>query len=235
MARGVFIVGTDTEVGKTVITAGLALVLRKRGVSVGIIKPIATGCEKQEGNFYSEDAAFLAAAAGIPDDLAVTPFRYLSPVAPLVAATLEGPMLDSKTIVRSCQHVMGSYELTIIEGIGGLMVPITHQYFVRDLITDLGLPVIIVARLGLGTINHTLLTVEALKQRHCKIQGILLNTCTETVSTITERTNPAAIQHLSGVPIIGVLPFVKGLSIKQKEFGSLENDFQSSIKIEAIL
>ena len=227
MSKGIFIVGTDTNVGKTVVAAGFALLFKERGIKVGVIKPIATGCEKQGNGLHSEDAAFLAAAAGIENYRAVTPFRYSLPLAPQVAASLEGPVIDSKAVTRACHEVISRHEFTIIEGIGGLLVPITAKYFVRDLIADLDLPVIIVGRIGLGTINHTLLTIEALQGHHCEIQGIILNTTNAGAAGIAEKTNPAVFEELSGVPVLGVLPFIQGLNIKERTFGTLLNEFEN--------
>jgi dethiobiotin synthetase len=227
MSKGIFIVGTDTDVGKTIVAAGLALLLKKRGIKVGVIKPIATGCEKRGSGLYSEDAVFLATAAGIEDDRAVTPFRYALPLAPHIAAAREGNTIDNAAIARACREVISHNEFTIIEGIGGLLVPITAKYFVRDLITDLDLPVIIVGRIGLGTINHTLLTIEALRSHDCEIQGIILNTTNAGVAGIAERTNPAALKELSGVPVLGVLPYIQGLNIKERTFGLLLDEFEN--------
>jgi dethiobiotin synthetase len=235
MTKGVFIVGTDTDVGKTVVTAGLALLLKERGTKVGIIKPIATGCAKINGALHSEDAAFLAAAAGIEDDREVTPFRYALPLAPHIAAAREGKTIDSAAITRACREVISRHEFTIIEGIGGLLVPITAKYSVRDLIADLDLPVIIVGRIGLGTINHTLLTIEALQGRHCEIQGIILNTANDEEAGVAEKTNPAALKELSGVPVLGVLPYISGLNIKERSFGALLNEFEKCITVENVM
>jgi dethiobiotin synthetase len=232
MSKGIFIVGTDTEVGKTVVSAGLTLILKKRGIRVGVVKPIATGCELRNGEHYSEDAAYLAAAAGLDDDRSVTPFRFSLPLAPHVAAKLDGTTIDTSAVTRACRDVINRHEFTIIEGIGGLMVPITNKYFVRDLIADLDLPVIVVARAKLGTINHTLLTVESLRDRYCDIKGIILNTCIKRAVTVAEQTNPAVVQELSGVPVLGTVPYIDGLNIKEKTFGSLCDEFDRCIDFE---
>jgi dethiobiotin synthetase len=235
MPKGVFIVGTDTNVGKTVVAAGLVLLLKKRGTKVGVIKPIATGCEKRGSGLHSDDAAFLAAAVGIEDDRAVTPFRYALPLAPHIAAAREGNIIDSAAITHACREVISGHEFTVIEGIGGLLVPITGKYFVRDLIADLDLPVIIVGRIGLGTINHTLLTIEALRSHDREIQGIILNTTNAGAAGIAEKTNPAALEELSGVPVLGVLPYISGLNIKERTFGLLLKEFENRIDLKNVM
>ncbi|MBN1493303.1 MAG: dethiobiotin synthase [Candidatus Omnitrophica bacterium] len=235
MNKGIFIVGTDTEVGKTIVSAGLIRVLRKYGKDTKALKPIATGCEQRDGGLYSEDAALLAAAAEIKDDREVTPIRYSLPLSPHVAATLEGSAIDVKALLKMCASYIKNNEFTVVEGIGGLLVPITRDYFVSDLIADLGLPVIVVGRVNLGAINHTLLTVEALKKRSLTIKGIIFNTLQERETTTVEKTNPAVIRELTHVPMLGVLPYIRDIDIARCEFGSLAKAFEENIQIDGLL
>ncbi|MFC1808604.1 dethiobiotin synthase [Candidatus Omnitrophota bacterium] len=235
MSKGIFVVGTDTEVGKTVISAGLAFVLKKRNINVRVIKPIASGCEKVSGELQSEDAAFLAAAIGFSNDKEITPFRFALPLAPHVAATLEGTSINKDQLCKFCKDSIEHNDFTIIEGIGGLMVPLTEDYYVSDLVCDLALPVVVVSRVNLGAINHTLLTIEALRNRNVIIKGIILNTLDDKEITVAEKTNPAIIRELSGVTVLGVVPYIKGLNIRQKNFSTLPEDFENCIHVESII
>ena len=157
---GIFITGTDTGAGKTVAAAGLALALRARGIKVGVMKPVATDCQGS-GKLVSLDAAFLMEAAENEFPPLISPSRFRNALAPHVASIVEKKEVDFKKIYDAYRELQRHYDFIIVEGIGGLLVPITKDYFVSNLIREFRLPVVIVARAGLGTINHTLLTVDA--------------------------------------------------------------------------
>ncbi|MDP2935542.1 MAG: dethiobiotin synthase, partial [Dehalococcoidia bacterium] len=153
-ARGIFVTGTDTGVGKTVVAAGLAAALKARGVNVGVMKPVQTGD-------YPGDAAVLRLAAGVDDPLnLILPCYLQAPLAPAVAALLGDRPVSPALIMEAFQELCQRHEFMIVEGVGGLMVPLLDGYSVADLIVAMGLPALVVARPGLGTINHTLLTIK---------------------------------------------------------------------------
>lgn len=235
MNKGIFITGTDTDVGKTVISAGLALVLRDRGMKVGVMKPVATGCYGGEGRLVSQDAAFLMEAAQNEYASLTSPARFRNPLSPNVAAMLEKKEVDVQGILKSYRELQKHYDFLIVEGIGGLMVPLKKDYYVANLIRDMGLPIVIVSYAGLGAINHTMLTVDASMIRGLEVRGIIFNRVSATNYSLAELTNPKVIHDLSGVPILGSLPDVEGLNMDSCQFGKLKEVFRERIQIDKIL
>lgn len=175
MRKGIFILGTDTGVGKTVVAAGLTLALRSRGIRVGVMKPIATGCLGHTGRLVSIDAAYLMEAALMDSPVLVNPVRYRSPVAPSVAAVVEKVEVNIDQIVEAYKKLQKEFDFIVVEGVGGVLVPIKENYFVSNLLDALELPALLVTASKLGTINHTLLSVEALLSRGIEIVGIIMN------------------------------------------------------------
>src|SRR3990167_2155347 len=149
MNKGIFITGMDTGVGKTVVTAGLVLSLKHKGLDVGIMKPIQSGGRG--------DTEFLIKVSGVNDEIElINPYYLKKPLAPLTASEIEGVKIDITAIKNAFEELSRRHDIVIVEGIGGLLVPLTEDYFVSDLILELDIPVIVVSRVGLGTINHTL-------------------------------------------------------------------------------
>ncbi len=216
--KGLFITGTDTGIGKTLVSAGLARLLLNRGVSVGVFKPVASG------GIVSEDGKLLQAAARLPNSAYrdIVPFHYRQPLAPWVAGWKEG-RIDLAKIETAYQRAKAAYNFLIVEGVGGVQVPITRDFFVTDWMTQWKLPVLIVARAGLGTINHTLLTVEALKRRKIKVVGVLVNGYTG--KGAAEKTNVKALKKLLKVPVYGPLKcdlrYRKDLDLLSKDMAKL--------------
>ena len=182
MKAGIFITGTDTDVGKTVVAVGLALALKERGLKVGVMKPIATGCHGDDRHLISSDAVCLWEAAENEYPTLTNPIRFRNPLAPHVASSLEKKEVDLKQIRRAYQELQKQCDFMIVEGIGGLFVPITRDYFVANMIREFNLPLVIVSRVGLGAINHTLLTVDAALIRGFDIKGIIFNRKGRTLS-----------------------------------------------------
>ncbi len=235
MKAGIFITGTDTDVGKTVVSAGLALVLRARGLRVGVMKPVATGCYGGDGRLVSQDAAFLMEAAQNEYPPLTSPARFRNPLSPNVAAMLEKKEVDIPAILKSYRELQKHYDFLVVEGVGGLMVPLKKDYYVANLIRDMGLPIVIVSYAGLGAINHTLLTVDAATIRGLEVRGIIFNRVSVTNYSMAELTNPKVIHDLSGVPILGTLPDVEGLNMDNCQFGKLKEIFQERIQVDKIL
>ncbi len=235
MKPGIFITGTDTGVGKTVVAAGLALALRARGVKVGVMKPVATGCRGSDGCLISDDAVYLWEAAENEYPYLTNPFRFRNPLAPHVAATLEKREIDLKKIHSAYQELQKHYDFMIVEGVGGLLVPITKDYFVSHLIREMQLPLLIVARSGLGSINHTLLTLDAAVIRGFQIRGIIFNRVPVVNCSLADMTNPKVIHELSGVPVLGTLPDIEDLDVETCRFGFLREVFEERISIEKIM
>jgi dethiobiotin synthetase len=209
---GIFITGTDTDVGKTWVAAGLTAALRERGINAVYFKPIQSGCPIQEGRLIPTDARLAREVAGLTEPLEVlTPISLRLPLAPGVAATQAGVEVDLKRIAAGVRDLASRYEFLVVEGAGGLYVPLAGtQFLVLDLIRWLGLPLAVVAKSGLGTINHTVLTVKAALAAKIPVAGVILNRYPQKPG-LTEETNPGVIAALTGVPILGRLPEVPDL------------------------
>ncbi len=211
MKSGIFFVtGTDTGVGKTHVTALLLAELRRQGVRAGAMKPIACGADGRN------DARTFRELMNREVPLAqLNPVYLRQPLAPSVAAKLSGRRVDLDTIRASYRVLASVYCPLFVEGAGGLLVPIRDDYFIADLAREMGAPLLIVARLGLGTINHTLLTVRQAQAMGLKVAGIILND-TRGRRGLAERTNITEVPRLCGVPLLGVIPHGKpGKSARQ--------------------
>lgn len=206
MTRGIFITGTDTGVGKTYIAERIAVELRAHGLDVGVMKPAETGCRLRDGRLIPGDALRLMSAAECKDSLElVNPYRFRQPVAPAVAAGIIKEKIDPKKIIAAYRTLSARHEFMIVEGAGGIMVPLSACYAFRDLAHAIELPVVIVARPGLGTINHTLLTILALQERRIAITGIIINYVDERRAGLAERTNPSVIMEMSKIKVLGTV------------------------------
>lgn len=220
MKAGYFITGTDTGVGKTIVTAAILRSFIKKGLKVGAMKVIETGCINKDGILVPSDGMFLRDMAEMNDSIdLITPIKLENPLSPLVASRLEDTEVDIDRIFKSFESLRKKYDYLLVEGVGGLMVPISKQekkkstfYFVRDLIKDMQLPVILVTRPTLGTINHTLLTIEALKNKKIPIKGYIINFSEPAKNDIAEKTNPEILRELVDIPCLGVLPYLTELN-----------------------
>ena len=196
---GVFVTGTDTGVGKTVIGCAIAEALRRRGIDVGVMKPIETGVGVQG----PLDAIALVEAAGSTDPLdLVCPQRFELPAAPDVAAAREGRRVDLAAIRTAFRTLRGRHAFLLVEGAGGLLVPIAPGYAMADLMGELGLPVLVVARASLGTVNHTLLTLEAIERRALPLAGVVISHGARRVSA-ADLENLATLRDQLGVRLLG--------------------------------
>jgi len=210
---GCFVTGTDTGVGKTLVTAALACHLKQGGVKVGVMKPVETG--SGAGSSTLSDGERLKAVVGSDDPLdLICPYRFPAPLAPLAAARQTGATIDPERIRASFETLAARYEILLVEGVGGVMAPLAERFNVLDLISLLGLPVVVVGRATLGGVNHALLTIEALRQRDIAIAGFVLNqpSASETLSHAQQsQATVSLVRELSEVPVVGPLPYRKGL------------------------
>ena len=197
--RGVFVTGTDTGVGKSVVAAAICAALAARGERVAAFKPVVSGLDEEPGEFGHDHEllASVAAAGQSPEEVA--PWRFGPPVSPHHAAELAGELIEPAELVEAARM----HELLVCEGVGGLLVPITPGYLVRDLAIDLELPVVVAARTGLGTINHTLLTVEAARTAGLRVAGVVM-TPWPGEPTDMERSNRATVERLGDVAVSGL-------------------------------
>ena len=200
--RGLFVTGTDTGVGKTEVAAALVAGWRARGLDVGAMKPAQSGVEDGERT----DADRLREAAGGADPMAlVCPYSLRAPLAPAVAARLEGVEISLDHVIACARELAARHRALVVEGAGGLLVPLTESHTYADLAVALGLPVLVVARAGLGTVNHCALTVEALRARGLGVAGVVLNRAAPGGDP-SEPHNAAEIERLTGARVLASLP-----------------------------
>ena len=208
-ARSVFVTGTDTGVGKTLVTATVVSALKAQSVNAGVMKPITTG--SADGHALSDPDWLISVTetADAPD--LVAPYRLRLAAAPLVAAAHANVAIDPSRITQAFQALSARHDCVFVEGIGGVLVPVTVDLFVVDLIKRLGLPVLLVARAGLGSINHTLLTLDCLRTRGVAILGLVFNHPTRPPAARDESDTIPTILRLSHVRSFGELPYCEGL------------------------
>jgi dethiobiotin synthetase len=197
--RGLFITGTDTGAGKTFVTAAIAASLSAAGEAVVVRKPLLTGMAEESTPQAPHDHQVLAASSGAhPNEIA--PLRFDPAVSPHLAAENAGVELDVQGIAESTLSAAGEDEVLLVEGVGGLLVPVSRTTSVADLAVALGLPVVIAARPGLGTISHCRLTVEALRQRNLDVRGIVMGPW-PTAPDMIEEDNLVTVAQTTGVPV----------------------------------
>ncbi len=202
------VTGTDTGVGKTLVTAAIAAALGARGVRVSVAKPVETGCPLVAGVRYPEDAATLVAAAATPDPLAIVcPYRFADPLAPMLAAARAATTIDVDALVRALATRAARTDICLIEGAGGVLVPLTSTTTYADLANALDAPVLLVVGSRLGAINHALLSLEALATRGLRVLGYVLNRLAPDGDPAVE-TNAALLRSLTAARCLGELPHV---------------------------
>ena len=205
-SRGIFITGTDTGVGKTIVSAAIALSLRKTGKRVAVLKPVTSGALTIDGKRVSEDAELLrwASACSAPDT-DIAPYLLLEPLAPSESAAREGVVIEVNTVGKAFERLSASHDFVIVEGAGGLLVPLAQDLLVVDLAAELSLPLVIVARPNLGTINHTLMTCECALSRGIEVLGVVINGQPEHPD-VAEEYAGRVIAEYAAVPVVAVLP-----------------------------
>lgn len=200
-----FVTGTDTEIGKTLISGALLHAMGAAGVRAAGMKPVAAGAEEREGVLRNEDVDFLyeAAPLKLPREL-TTPYLFRTPAAPHIAAALECQPIEPRRIVAAYEQVRAQAEAVVVEGVGGWRVPLTNSYDTSDLARQLGLPVILVVGLRLGCINHALLTAEAIAARGLRLAGWVANTVDPAMGHADG--NVEAIAARLNAPLLGRVP-----------------------------
>jgi dethiobiotin synthetase len=181
-----------------------------RGLNVGVMKPVTSGCREEGGCLVSDDAQLLCQAAGVAYSDDIAPYLLREPVAPAEAAKLEGVSIDFSRIREAYERLAACHDFMIVEGAGGLMVPLAGGMLVADLARYLELPLVVVARPNLGTINHTVLTCFAAGQMELRVAGVIINNFPETPG-LAERSAPHHIGSLCGAPVLGVWPHRDGI------------------------
>jgi len=205
MAKGIFITGTDTGVGKTVFSAALARLLADKGIKVGVMKPVTSGCQERNGQLVSADAELLAWSARVAMQQEIAPYLLREPIAPSAAAEMEHVKIEFSRILAAYHRLSEEHDFVIVEGAGGLMVPLAGGLLIADLIKLLDLPLLVVARPNLGTVNHTLLTCLAARELGLDVKGTIINNYPASPDR-AEATAPHLIDSLAGVPLLARLP-----------------------------
>lgn len=206
MSRGIFVTATGTDVGKTVITAGLALALRERGFKVGVMKPVQSGhpIEAPES-----DGMRLKNWTEVDDPIEkIVPYSFPSPVAPQLAAEFVHSEIDRSRIFPLLEQLKAKYDVVLIEGAGGLMVPICEGFSIADLAKEIGWPLLIVAHPLLGTVNHTVLTTLVAQQYGLHSVGVILNGLKESDQEPSVAHNPRLIEQMAQIPVLGTVPWL---------------------------
>jgi len=227
---GVFVTGTSTGVGKTIVAAGIAWAARKRKIDVGVMKPFASAEKVFSSKYRSEDTALLAKASGtIDNDTEMNPFFYSIPASPMMAAEIEGGNVDIEKAAKACSLLSTRHQFLVVEGIGGIMVPLTENKYVADFARLVDLPIVVVALASLGTLNHTLLTLKACRDYNLEVKGVIVNMMPDKPNLV-EAMVPRAIEKTSGIPVLGIVPLSKN-----KNVSSLLRLVEKNIDIDRIL
>ncbi len=233
--RGIVVIGTDTDAGKTLVSAALVIGLRAAGVPAGYLKPLASDCATTPQGRVSPDVLLVHRLAGLPEPLPrLNPVCLLAPLSPLAAARAEGVELSLAAPLAACREFVAGQEFAVIEGVGGLMVPIAPEATFLELTVGLGLPVVVAARPGLGTINHTLLTIQALERQGVVVKGFIFSyTHPADPGDPSLQDNHALIEEFSGAPFLGALPYLGDVS--QLSGQALEEAVRHNLNLNSII
>ena len=226
--KSLFITGTDTDVGKTYITAGLAITLRKMSIDVGVMKPFAAGVAQKKG-YKSEDVEILSKSAQThdPENL-VNPQFFPIPASPYTAWKKLKIKPKIPLVLSSFKKLSDMHDMMLVEGVGGILTPILKDYFVTNLIKDMKIPTIIVARSKVGTVNHTLMTVKMCEKYKIPIKGIIINNFDNNGYPINQLKKD--LEDLTGVKVLGSIPFINDMSDE-----SLHKIFKKNIDMKLLL
>jgi dethiobiotin synthetase len=207
MSRAIFVTGTDTGVGKTLVSAALVHGFAGMGLSAAGMKPVAAGCRSEQGRLVSEDVALLQAASSVrlADEL-VNPYAFEPALAPHVAAHQAGVRIDPAVILDAASQARSKVDILVVEGVGGFRVPLNDVYDTADLAAGLGVPLVLVVGMRLGCLSHALLTAEAIAARNLVLAGWVANTIDPDMAAFTE--NLAALQQRLLAPCLGVVPYM---------------------------
>lgn len=227
MLKSLFITGTDTDVGKTYVTAGLTVTLRKMGIDVGVMKPFAAGTAQKKG-FKSEDVEILSNAAQVndPENL-VNPQFFKIAASPYTAWKKLKIKPKVSTVLSSFKKLSKLHDTILVEGMGGVMTPIFKNYFITDLIKEIKIPTIIVTRTKVGTVNHTIMTVKMCQKYKIPIHGIIINNF-DNGYPVKQLTSD--LENITGINVLGSIPFIKDLSD-----GSLYRTFRKNIELKSLM
>lgn len=235
MTKGFFVVGTDTGVGKSVVTAGLVGALRGKGINAIPFKPVQSGAMQGRCGLRALDVEFYKKVADLPNEKFNT--YVLEPaLAPSVAAEISNIKIEKDKILKDYTALAEKYECIVVEGAGGIYVPLQGiTFLLPDLIKALKLPLIIVARPNLGTINHTVMTIKCAQQLGFTIKGVVYNGYDKQSATLADKTNPEIIERMTGVPMLGVIPKGRGIDVDAGKAGNCLELIKSHVNFDLLL
>jgi dethiobiotin synthetase len=231
----IFLTGTDTAVGKTTVACGIAAALTQRGLKVGVFKPAETGCSPQPaGGIRPEDAVRLQFFAACRLDLrTICPYALHEPLAPLVAAQAEGMRIDVDELTRCHDTIASAHDITLVEGAGGLLVPLAPAFTYADLAARLNVPVVVVVGSRLGAINHALLTVRYAQSVGLRVLGYVINFLSPDAD-LAARSNVAVLAEWLGPPL-GVVPYLADMQVTESSRRRLAEVFTAALRLDALL
>ena len=215
MKGRILITGTDTGVGKTMVGCALGFAMKVRGLRVGVMKPAETGCKEEAEELMPNDAITLRASASAIHPLEIIcPYRYRSPLAPAAAARADGlPPPDPERIISLFQRIASDSDVVLVEGAGGIAVPLTWDFNYADLAAALGLELILVVANRLGCLNSTVLSIAYAARRNLPVAGYILNDA-EPVNSAAARTNAESLKDLTRVPVLGTVRYKEPLALE---------------------
>jgi len=227
LLKSLFIAGTDTDVGKTYIAAGLAVAFRKMGIDVGVMKPFAAGRAEKKG-YKSEDIVILSRAAKACDpEKLVNPQFFKIPASPYTAWKTLKTKPKISTILSSFKKLTKLHDMILVEGMGGIMTPILKNYYITNLIKEMKIPAVIVTRSKIGTVNHTIMTCKMCEKYKIPVKGIIINNFDDGYPIPELKRD---LQNLTGIKVLGSIPFIKNLSD-----ASLYRIFKKNIDLKTLL
>ena len=225
--KSLFIAGTDTDVGKTYIAAGLAVAFRKMGIDVGVMKPFAAGRAEKKG-YKSEDIVILSRAAKACDpEKLVNPQFFKIPASPYTAWKTLKTKPKISTILSSFKKLTKLHDMILVEGMGGIMTPILKNYYITNLIKEMKIPAVIITRSKIGTVNHTIMTCKMCEKYKIPVKGIIINNFDDGYPIPELKRD---LQNLTGIKVLGSIPFIKNLSD-----ASLYRIFKKNIDLKSLL
>ena len=236
--KGLFVTATDTDIGKTVISGALLAAIKNRGINVGALKPLASGCIRNDrGILEAEDATFLMKSLDFPESKrSEVNLMALEPaLTPAVAAKVTGININMKNVIEHCYDVADKYEVVLVEGVGGITAPLVEEYLLADMIIEFNLPTILVATAGLGSINQVVLTYEYAKQRNINLVGIIINKYDENNAGILEESNIEYMKRLTNLPILGKFPLLESLDISSVQLAKIAEAYINITEIINIM
>ena len=220
--KGLFVTGTDTGIGKTLVAGGIARILKDRGLTVGVFKPVASGCNYEAEGLVNGDAHFLRNCSHCDFELSViSPVGYVTPAAPAVCEQIENRAVDFGRIAEAYRKICNVSDIVIVEGIGGVRVPISEGVDVLDMARAFDMPVVIVTRPDLGTINHTLLTIDAVRGAGLQVAGVVISGYDAINASIAEETVADVIAEWGDVEVLSIVPLDEESNVEDGRLGEL--------------